>query len=183
VFSKLPLAATQRVPWSQCVDTFNDCYALKGFSMTPLQLAPGVMVHVYNLHMEAGWSEADDNARDAAISELLAFIDQHSRGQALIVGGDFNLRGDRERTTVQLAKLRDGGGLSDACVGCARPRNVDKLLYRGSDLVRLEADRWRLETDAFKSETGDSLSDHAPLAARFKWSMRSEPTDKQRGSL
>ena len=172
VFSKFPLLTTERVPWEQCVNTFHDCYALKGFSMTPLQLAPGLSIHVYNLHMEAGWSEADDAARDAAIDQLLAYIDRHSRGEALIVGGDFNLRGDRERTIAQLAKLRDGAGLSDACVRCERPRNVDKLLYRGNENIRLEADSWRLDSAVFRDDSGDALSDHAPLAVRFKWSKR-----------
>ncbi len=172
VFSKLPLLGTQRVMWNRCVNTFNDCYALKGFSMTPMQLAPDAIVHVYNLHMEAGWTREDDDARDAAIDQLLAFIDQHSKGVAVIVGGDFNLRGDRERTTVQLAKIRERAGLSDACVQCARPRNVDKLLYRGSDRLKLEADAWKLETDVFRTDAGDALSDHAPLAVRFRWAKR-----------
>jgi endonuclease/exonuclease/phosphatase family metal-dependent hydrolase len=172
VFSKYPLLSTQRVAWEQCVNTFHDCYALKGFSMTPVQLALGLSLHVYNLHMEAGWSDADDAARDAAIDQLLAYIEVHSRGQALIVGGDFNLHGDRGRSAAQLTKLRDGAGLHDACVECEHPRNVDKVLYRGNEHIRLEADSWRLESSAFRSESGETLSDHAPLAVHFKWSTQ-----------
>jgi len=171
VFSKLPLAQTVRQPWGSCVDTFNDCRALKGFSMTPMQLAPGLGIHVYNLHMEAGWSAEDDAARALAIDQLLMFIDLHSRGEALIVGGDFNLR-DRALAATLLGKLRERTGLVDACVRCARPHNVDKLFYRGSDLIDLNADLWRLETEVFKSEEGEPLSDHAPLAIRFTWSKR-----------
>ena len=179
VFSKLPLAVTERQLWGSCVNTFNDCYALKGFSMTPMQLAPGVTLHVYNLHMEAGWTEADDAARDAAIDQLLSYIERHSRGQAILVGGDFNLRGDRARTTAQLAKIREGAGLSDACVACPRPRNVDKLLYRGSEKLELQADSWRLETELFKTDHGVPLSDHSPLSVRFRWARRAaaERTD------
>lgn len=172
VFSKFPLANTQREMWTRCVESFNDCYALKGFMFTPMQLAPGVQVHVYNLHMEAGWTEADDAARDAAIEQLLSFIEQHSKGEAVIVGGDFNLRGAREITKTQLARLQAGAGLSDACVACARPRNVDKMLYRGSERLRLEAESWRLETSVFTTEAGAPLSDHSPLAVRFSWSLR-----------
>lgn len=171
VFSNLPLAQTLRQPWSTCVDTFNDCSALKGFSMTPMQLTPDLSVHVYNLHMEAGWSAADDQARAAAVDQLLEFIDLRSRGEALIVGGDFNLR-DRSRAATLLAKLRERAGLRDACARCERPNNVDKVLYRGSDLVELHADSWRLEADAFRTEDGDPLSDHAPVAVRFSWSKR-----------
>ncbi len=172
VFAKLPLDATIRQPWETCVDTFNDCRALKGFSVTPMLLASGQSVHVYNLHMEAGWSEEDHAARDAAIEQLLEFIDLHSRGEALIVGGDFNLRGEGARVAGQLAKLKQRAGLSDACVRCARPNNVDKLLYRSGDRVQLEAISWQLESAVFKSEEGEPLSDHIPLAVRFKWSKR-----------
>jgi endonuclease/exonuclease/phosphatase family metal-dependent hydrolase len=171
VFSKKPLEQTTRQPWDTCVDTFNDCRALKGFSMTPMQLARDLTVHVYNLHMEAGWTDEDDAARAAAIDQLLAFIEEHSRGEALIVGGDFNLR-DRKHSTALLGKLRGRAGLLDACVRCERPGNVDKLLYRGSDRIQLDAKSWKLETEVFKSKDGDALSDHSPLAVRFKWARR-----------
>jgi endonuclease/exonuclease/phosphatase family metal-dependent hydrolase len=171
VFSKIPLADTVRMPWSTCVDTFNDCSALKGFSLTPMQLTSELSVHVYNLHMEAGWTDADDEARAAAIEQLLTSIDLHSRGEALIVGGDFNLR-DRARAKELLGKLRERAGLRDACAGCERPHNVDKILYRGSDRIALSADAWRLETSVFRTEDGEPLSDHAPLAVDFTWSKR-----------
>jgi endonuclease/exonuclease/phosphatase family metal-dependent hydrolase len=171
VFSRLPLEGTLRMPWATCVDTFNDCEALKGFSLTPMKLARDLTVHVYNLHMEAGWSAADDEARAIAIDQLLAFIDLHSRGEALIVGGDFNLR-DRARAAELLGKLRERAGLRDACERCERPNNVDKVLYRGSALVELNADAWRLESDVFKAADGEPLSDHAPLAVGFTWSKR-----------
>jgi endonuclease/exonuclease/phosphatase family metal-dependent hydrolase len=171
VFAKLPLAQTVRQPWSTCVDTFNDCSALKGFSMTPMQLAADLTIHVYNLHMEAGWSAADNEARAAAIDQLITFIDLHSRGEALIVGGDFNLR-DRSHAATLLGKLRERAGLRDACVGCERPNNVDKVLYRGSDLLELDADSWQLERKVFRSESGDPLSDHTPVAVGFSWSKR-----------
>ena len=171
VFSKIPLGETLRMPWSTCVDTFNDCYALKGFSLTPMKLTGELGIHVYNLHMEAGWSQADDDARAAAVEQLIAFIDLHSRGEALIVGGDFNLR-DRDRAKELLGKLRERAGLRDACGGCERPNNVDKILYRGSERIDLSADAWRLETSVFRAEDGDPLSDHAPLAVSFTWSKR-----------
>jgi endonuclease/exonuclease/phosphatase family metal-dependent hydrolase len=171
VFSKRPLEQTTRQPWDSCVDTFNDCRALKGFSMTPMQLARDLTVHVYNLHMEAGWTDEDDAARTAAIDQLLAFIEQRSRGEAVIVGGDFNLR-DRKHSVRLLGKLRARAGLVDACARCAKPGNVDKLLYRSSDRIQLDATSWKLESDVFKSDDGDALSDHAPLAVRFKWTRR-----------
>jgi hypothetical protein len=62
--------------------------------------------------------------------------------------------------------------LRDACVRCERPNNVDKLLYRGSDLLELDAESWQLERKVFQSESGEPLSDHTPVAVGFSWSKR-----------
>lgn len=68
---------------------------------------------------------------------------------------------------------------------CARPNNVDKLLYRSGDRVQLDAVSWQLETDIFKAESGEPLSDHMPLAVRFTWSKRdgSAVLDRQLDAL
>jgi endonuclease/exonuclease/phosphatase family metal-dependent hydrolase len=171
VFSRYPLGDTRRVPWRSCVDSASDCLAFKGFSMTPAQLADGVMVHLYDLHMEAGDSAADDQARDAGIDQLLAFIQQYSSGTALIIGGDFNLHTDREPAAGQLARLLALGGLFDSCgeLHCPAPGNIDKLLYRSSGSVSLQAESWELQSDKFETPEGGPLSDHEPLAVRFRW--------------
>jgi endonuclease/exonuclease/phosphatase (EEP) superfamily protein YafD len=143
--------------------------------MTPMRLSAEHAVHVYNLHVEAGWSRADDDARAVAIDQLIAFIDQHSHGEAVIVGGDFNLR-DPKLAKSTLAKLRERAGLRDACADCERPHHVDKLLYRGGTLVQLDAETWRLESSVFRSQRGEPLSDHTPVSARFRWSKRAIPS-------
>jgi hypothetical protein len=174
IFSKFPLGDTTRVAWSTCVDTASDCLAFKGFSMTPAQLTDGTTVHFYDLHMEAGSSAADDMARDMGIDQLIAFMAANSEGQALIVGGDFNLATDTEPAKSQLERLLQTASLTDACTAlmCPRPGNIDKLLYRSSDRVELEAKSWHLESEVFVSPDGMPLSDHEPLAVRFAYRVR-----------
>ncbi|HKP56147.1 MAG TPA: endonuclease/exonuclease/phosphatase family protein [Polyangiales bacterium] len=174
VFSRFPLEETQRVAWSMCVDTASDCMAFKGFSMTPAHFTDGSLVHVYDLHMEAGESEPDDRARDAGIDQLLAFMQHNSSGTALIVGGDFNLHTDREPAAGQFARLLSEGGLSDACaeLDCPAPGNIDKLLFRSSASLELQAESWELESARFVTPEGAPLSDHEPVAVQFRWQAR-----------
>lgn len=172
MFSKFPFTETTRVAWATCVETASDCLAFKGFSMSPLTVSSGLTIHVYNLHMEAGGSAADDTARAAGLAQMVAFIERESQGEALIVGGDFNLQTDREPAAGQLAQFREAVGLSDACDPCAAPGNIDKFLYRSGDKVALTASGWTLEEERFTSESGAPLSDHAPLSVKFRWEAR-----------
>jgi endonuclease/exonuclease/phosphatase family metal-dependent hydrolase len=161
-----------RVRWPSCVDVEgNDCLALKGFSLTRVQLAAGATVHVYNLHMDAGGTPEDDEARQAGIDVLVDFIAEMSEGAALIVGGDFNLHTDREPAMTQFAQLLDAADLQDACseLDCDRPGSIDKFLFRSSAALELSVLTHDFETDVFVSGDGQPLSDHDPLAVRFAW--------------
>jgi len=172
VFARAPFMTTERVAWPRCVATEADCLAMKGFSMSDVTLADGVVVHVYNLHAEAGNSAEDDRARAEGLQLMLTFIEQNSANEALIVAGDFNLRTDTEPANGQFTAFAAASGLTDACteLGCERPGSIDKLLYRGSARVRLKADLWRNDSDAFLSDSGEKLSDHDPIAVQLSWS-------------
>lgn len=173
MFSIFPFGETTRVRWPTCVITSSDCLALKGFSMTQMELADGAVVHVYNLHMEAGSTREDDDARDQDIDLLVEFMTEMSDGAAVIVGGDFNLHTDTEPAASQLARLLDETGLSDACTefDCDRPGSLDKFLFRSSEELEIRAEEMSFETDVFVSDDGQPLSDHDPLAVRFAWSL------------
>ena len=176
MFSDFPFGETTRVRWPTCVETASDCLALKGFSATRMELADGVSVDVYNLHMEAGGSPEDDAARDAGIDLLVDFIADFSNGTAVIVGGDFNLHTDGEPAATQFARLLEEAGLQDACTvhECDRPGSIDKFLFRSSDALELSAESFSFETDVFVSDAGEPLSDHDPLAVRFAWSATAD---------
>jgi endonuclease/exonuclease/phosphatase family metal-dependent hydrolase len=172
LFARAPFMATERVAWPRCVATEADCLAMKGFSMSPVTLADGVVVHVYNLHAEAGNSAQDDAARAEGLQLLQTFIEENSPGEALIIAGDFNLRTDTEPASSQFTGFAAASGLTDACtaLACERPGSIDKLLYRSSARVQLKAASWRIESDVFISDAGEKLSDHDPIAVRIDWS-------------
>lgn len=172
LFARAPFMATDRVAWPRCVATEADCLAMKGFSMSPVALADGVVVHVYNLHAEAGNSAQDDQARADGLQLMLTFMEENSPNEALIVAGDFNLHTDTEPANSQFTSFAATSGLTDVCteLACERPGSIDKLLYRGSARVRLKAESWRNESDVFVSDAGEKLSDHDPISVQMTWS-------------
>jgi hypothetical protein len=183
--SRFPIEGNRRVPWSGCFGEpgggdggAGDCMALKGFSFTELTLAEGVTVDVYNVHGEAGDTEADQTLQAADFDELARFIGENSAGRAVIVGGDTNLHTDLVDT------LGAGGAdaavwktflattdLTDACVatGCGDPARVDKVAFRSGAGVDLDAVVHAPHPKRFVDGEGEPLSDHVPLEVRFAW--------------
>ena len=175
-FADLPSTAVTRRRWTECVglvDSGADCLALKGFSHSAIELAPGVQVDVYNLHMEAGAGAKDDRVRAQDIDELVAYIQANSAGRPLIVGGDFNLHGDEPFDAALYETLKAGTGLVDACsyLGCADTDAIDRFFYRSAEVLTLTPISWQFETATFVDGTGKPLSDHDPLHVRFAWSV------------
>lgn len=170
IFSEFPLGDTTRQAWTDCNATASDCLALKGFSLTPAEIG-GESVHLYDLHMEAGYTRADDDLRAADLDQLIAFLRAHSQDRAVIVAGDFNLETDAEPAKSEFARLLQSAGLTDACerVSCPVPGSIDKILYRSSPDVTLEAEAWESERDVFVRQDGMPLSDHEPLAVHFAY--------------
>ncbi|MET9514360.1 jacalin-like lectin [Streptomyces sp. NPDC002994] len=181
----------ERVDWNSCTGT--DCLTPKGFTQARVRLAEGVFVDLYNVHTNADVTEAALAARRANIEQLSDFIQANSAGNAVIVMGDTNTRytrsGDNIRTLATENGLTDawvqlvrGGSApaqgSDAIV-CPKtaPTNdcevVDKILYRGSNLVNLSATRYSNEWASFLGPRGDNLSDHFPHMADFSWTLPS----------
>ena len=100
VFSRLPLSRVERVTWHACSGRFangSDCLAPKGFAYAALELAAGVEVDLYDLHMDSSDAPADVAARSEQAEQLGAFIDHHSAHHAVIVAGDTNMGGESER--------------------------------------------------------------------------------------
>ena len=84
----------ERVPWAHCrglIDSASDCLAMKGFLVATVDLGHGAEVDVYTLHAEAGSDTEDDVLRQEQFDQLAAFINEHSVGRAVILGGDTNL--------------------------------------------------------------------------------------------
>jgi endonuclease/exonuclease/phosphatase (EEP) superfamily protein YafD len=186
-----PFEDFQRVKWKDCTGT--NCLTPKGFSLARVRLAEGVFVDLYNVHTNADSTDDALAARRANVEQLSDFIQANSAGNAVIVMGDTNTRytrtGDNIRTLLSENGLTDAwvklvkGGTppaqgSDALVcDAAAPTDgcevVDKVLYRGSELLTLTATRYANDWKAFLRSDGKHLSDHFPHAVDFSYTLDS----------
>ncbi|MGW2050488.1 jacalin-like lectin [Streptomyces sp. NPDC001858] len=186
----------ERSGWNDCQLDSGDCLTPKGFTFMRERLAEGVYVDFYNLHTNAGTSDGDLAARAANLAQLTSFISTHSAGNAVVVMGDTNTRYTRAGDTI--AEFAAANGLTDAWVklirggvapvkgsdalvcdqtGTTVPNTcevVDKVLYRGSKLVSLNANSYNNEHSAFLTSDGKMLSDHDPIAVGFSWSQNAD---------
>ncbi|WP_406335096.1 jacalin-like lectin [Streptomyces sp. NBC_00203] len=185
----------ERVGWNSCQIDSGDCLTPKGFTFMRERLAEGVYVDFYNLHTNAGTNDGDLASRADNLNQLTAFIKSHSAGNAVVVMGDTNTRYTRSGDTI--AEFGAANGLTDAWVqlirggtppakgsdalvcdqtGATVPNTcevVDKILYRGSKLVSLNATSYNNEHASFLTSDGLMLSDHDPITAKFSWSRTS----------
>jgi hypothetical protein len=195
--SKIPYDADdfERVHWNSCQIDSGDCLTPKGFTFMRERLAEGVYVDFYNLHTNAGTNDGDLASRADNLNQLTSFIQSHSKGNAVVVMGDTNTRYTRTGDTI--AEFGAANGLTDAWVklirggtppakgsdalvcdqtGATVPNTcevVDKILYRGSKLVTLDATSYNNEHASFLTSDGLMLSDHDPITAKFTWSRNS----------
>lgn len=182
----------ERVGWNSCQIDSGDCLTPKGFTFMRERLAEGVYVDFYNLHTNAGTNDGDEASRAANLSQLTDFISTHSAGNAVVVMGDTNTRYTRSADTI--AEFASDNGLTDAWVqlirggsapakgsdalvcdqsGATVPNTcevVDKVLYRSSKLVNLNATSYNNEHAKFLTSDGLMLSDHDPITVGFSWS-------------
>lgn len=178
ILSTRPLVDQRRVPWTECFGGIDgsdqgaaDCLSMKGFAVATMDLE-GAEVDVYSLHGEAGGSDRDQELQAADFEQLAAFIDEHSEGRAVILGGDTNLHLDAahedsngDADTVIWERFLAVTGLTDACVAteCDDMAIIDKIAVRGSDDVELSAESWESPSAEFVDEEGQPLSDHDPV--------------------
>ncbi|WAU84247.1 jacalin-like lectin [Streptomyces sp. Qhu-G9] len=182
----------ERVKWKDCTGT--NCLTPKGFSLARVRLAEGVFVDVYNVHTNADSTDDALAARRKNVDQLSDFVQANSAGNAVIVMGDTNTRYTRAGDNIRT--LTSENGLTDAWVQLVRGGNapaqgsdaivcpttapgndcevVDKVLYRGSDLVNLSATRYNNEWAKFLDSAGGNLSDHFPHTVDFSWTLPSK---------
>lgn len=152
------------------IDAASDCLASKGFQAARVQFGDTTL-DIYNTHLEAGGSSADDDARAAQVEALVDALQGWSAGEAVIFTGDFNLRETDPEDLPLIDRLLDETDLQRACwaVGCDTPHHIDKILFRSSTSLTLTATGWsNIEAD-FRDAAGEPLSDHPAIEARFTW--------------
>jgi endonuclease/exonuclease/phosphatase family metal-dependent hydrolase len=170
-FSRMPFFLYERERWAAChgvLDSYFDCLTPKGFTYSRQELAPGVTVDVYNLHLDAGGSPGDRSARADQLAQLAQAVKQRSAGHAVILGGDFNIRGGSE--LERLAWFEGETELVDTCqvLRCKEPSRIDRILFRSSDALTLTPRSWRVDP-RFVDAQRRPLSDHLAVAVELEW--------------
>jgi len=171
-FSKFPMSEVQHTSWEKCYGYLrysSDCMTAKGFSFARHELAPGLWLDLYDLHLDAGDSPGDNRAREAEVEQLLAALAKNSAGRAIIVAGDFNLERNAPDQAV-LEQLLAGAHLSDTCRSLGPcPERIDRVLFRSSEELTLKPVAYKVETERFADKKGRQLSDHEAVSAVFEW--------------
>ncbi|KAF2137039.1 uncharacterized protein K452DRAFT_279216 [Aplosporella prunicola CBS 121167] len=177
-----------RTKWDKCSDAseFN-CFTPKGFTFMRLKIDDGVYIDCYNLHTDAGTEEGNQVARRANVQQVADYIDTYSVGNAVLVFGDTNSRYTRTEDNINLFHTQNN--LTDAWLSlernneiptveevCGNPAEnstcevVDKMFYRGSPVLTLNAKSFAYDSQQFLSANGTTLSDHNPMLVEFEWS-------------
>lgn len=153
------------LPW-----TGADCGSSKGWLLTRVALARGVVLDFWNTHLDAGRRPADYRVRSEQLAELARAIERHSAGRPLVVAGDFNLSAERSPDREELAALRERLALHDSGAlrsdGARFPRALDHIYYRSTPSLGLDV-REAGQAPGFERE-GEPLSDHPAVWARFR---------------
>ncbi len=181
-FSQMPLKSTEHYSWESCngfIDDYNDCLTNKGFSFSQMEIIPGIVTHVYNLHMDAGEDTGDIQARANQLRQLTSYIQAHSQGYPLIVAGDFNFHFEKKDSAdlINYLSFLKETGLTDSCYATQCPEErLDRILYRNNSHVQLTATSWHLP-EGFQDIHGEDLSDHKPVAVDFHYQITPTPED------
>jgi endonuclease/exonuclease/phosphatase (EEP) superfamily protein YafD len=81
---------------------------------------------------------------------------------------------------VELVKNDVAPTDSSETLGCSNPstttacETVDKVFYRGSSAVTLQANSFDYAGDMFLQADGSILSDHNPVLVEFAWTLNSK---------
>ena len=172
----------------------------KGYRFYQAQIAEGVVVDVYILHMDADSDAEDIAARESQLKQLASAIKASSNGNPIIVMGDTNCRYTREnlktlfidsinedsRFTIQdawIEKIYNGTYPTygaDAMVAIDKGGTyeypqaeiVDKVFYINNtdSEVTLTANSYTIATD-FTDDSGTALADHWPVVVEFAYEI------------
>ena len=180
----------ESVKWNDC--TGADCLSAKGFSYSKIVIEEGITIDFYNIHCNAGSSQASIEARRKNMEQFLTYMLAKSEGEAIIVMGDFNHKytrlGDSTRVMLSLGfndpwiELVTGGIIPDyspnnldncyplnTTVEC---EGVDKVFYRSTAAMKLKVIEYKYGDDPrffYQGDDTQPLSDHSPLSVVFEY--------------
>lgn len=191
--SSFPFEDMDRETWKDrygLISNGSDELTPKGFMYNQVKIADGVYVDVYNLHADADTDPKSEAARRSNLTQLASYIEEYSKGHAVIVFGDTNCRYTRADDNLKalfvdrlgmkdvwIEKIRNGSYPemgAEALVGVpgsTSPNNevVDKIFYRSGSGVTLNPMSYQVENTYFTDSAGNQLSDHYAISSNFTY--------------
>lgn len=167
----------------------------KGFRFYQVQMAPGVVVDVYILHMDAETDPGDNAARASQIDQLMAAVNANDNGNPIIIMGDTNCRYTRDplESTIIAAGFSDpwidleregvypqmgDESLMVGDLGYQKGEVVDKVFYKDGTNVKLDATKYFVDAEGYTDEDG-LLGDHPPVIVTFEYSFTSSTVEHE----
>lgn len=188
IFSKYPIYNIHRVAWevfNGILDAGNDALTPKGFLKCTADVN-GVLVDIYDIHVDAYGSYEDCIAKKAQFIQLCKYIDENSQGRPVVITGDMNvtlhtdLPSEFYSTMIEKNGFSDGwteyvndgvyftGALSQETIETYNNKygyywgnwdSVERLLYKDGDGLRFKISDFRYES--YNNINGNGmLSDH-----------------------
>jgi endonuclease/exonuclease/phosphatase family metal-dependent hydrolase len=160
-----------------------DRLASKGIIFCRIKLPDGEELDVYGTHMQAGYSDSEQDSRDQQARQLADFISRHSgeEGRRIVVAGDMNMgparNADLQGYSVHYSSLLDAKrrvGTYEVLKKIANVRDVvspgweqdiNRFLVRGIEKVEVEY------LDKTKYDEKRYLSDSERLVCRIALPM------------
>ena len=159
------------IPFKKCsgwVNSYNDCFAQKGFQLIFLESKDGHRVYIVNTHLDAGGNKADRKVRASQLNEIALMLEAKTVGEAVFLAGDLNLDWASPEDNLLLQKFvnrlnlvlaQKGGDASNDW------KTLDYIYYRsGSNTSISVISSGEVETLTNGTER---LSDHPALFANF----------------
>ncbi len=160
----------------------------KGFRHFVAEVANGVKVDVYTLHMDADNAPGDKNARAEQLKQLAKYIVDSKTKNPIIIMGDTNCRYTRDDVIANLIGVlnaEDNLYAVDAWVETKKDGNypefasktlseeiVDKIIYVNNSQCDYQLCLTKYEEVKLVDETGASLSDHAAVVGTFAYAKK-----------
>ncbi|TDQ10015.1 endonuclease/exonuclease/phosphatase family protein [Pedobacter metabolipauper] len=188
--SRFPITEFRRIPWTDCTDA--DCFTLKGFSYSRIEITAGTSIDFYNIHANAANHPEAAAARRKNMLQFSDYVKTHSAGRAVIIMGDLNAH--YSYTYDNVDHLLKDNGLLDAWILLYRngkfPKpeirlpndailkltdtceSIDKVLFRSSSEIELLPKDFKIEKSLFTDVHGKPLSDHCPVSLSFAWRIQ-----------
>ena len=191
IFSKYPIYNVEQVPWEKAngiLEAGADALTPKGFLKCTVDVQ-GVLLDVYDIHVDAYGSYEDCLAKKAQFIQLCTYIDKYSAGRPVAITGDMNVTLHSDIPSefypimIQSAGFSDGwaefcnggiyftGALSEEQTAFYNEKwggyywgkwdSVERLLYRDTDGVKISATDFRYEN--YNDLAGQILTDHSMM--------------------